>query len=63
LGLAKLGYQVTASDISSNAIDRAREEAEKRKLSIAFSVADMRKAFIHHRKQFDLIIILDHCEL
>lgn len=44
LGLAKLGYQVTASDISSNATDYAREEAEKRKLSIAFSVADMRKA-------------------
>jgi 2-polyprenyl-3-methyl-5-hydroxy-6-metoxy-1,4-benzoquinol methylase len=60
LGLAKLGYQVTASDISSNAIDRAREEAEKRKLSITFSVADMRKAFIHHRKQFDLIISCDN---
>lgn len=60
LGLARLGYQVTASDLSSDAIDRAREEAKKRELGITFSIADMRKAFIHHGKQFDLIISCDN---
>ncbi|RLC12898.1 MAG: hypothetical protein DRI24_16775 [Deltaproteobacteria bacterium] len=34
LGLAKLGYQVTVSDISAKAIDRAREEAEMRQTLI-----------------------------
>jgi SAM-dependent methyltransferase len=60
LGLASLGYAVTASDLSPTAVDRAREEAEARKLRIDFSVADMREAYSHHRGQFDLIIACDN---
>src|ERR1051325_10943137 len=44
LGLAQLGYQVVASDLSTQEIERARQEAAKRQLQIDFSVADMRQA-------------------
>jgi 2-polyprenyl-3-methyl-5-hydroxy-6-metoxy-1,4-benzoquinol methylase len=36
LGLAQLGYRVTASDLSPRAVTRAREEAATRGLTIAF---------------------------
>ncbi|MDQ3172253.1 MAG: class I SAM-dependent methyltransferase [Acidobacteriota bacterium] len=60
LGLASLGYAVTASDLSSSAVARARKEAEARKLRIDFSVADMREAYTHHRMQVDLVIACDN---
>lgn len=60
LGLGKLGYEVTASDVSGEEIERARSEATKRKLSIAFSVADMRSAFDHHKRQFDVVLSCDN---
>lgn len=60
LGLAALGYEVTASDISSGAIERARREAAERRLEIAFSVADMRVAFEHHARTFDVVIACDN---
>ena len=60
LGLARLGYQVTASDLSSAAVDRARSEAKSQGLIIEFSVADMRTAFNHHARQFDLVISCDN---
>lgn len=60
LGLARLGYQVTASDISPDEVERAKAEARKRKLSISFSVADMREAFSHHARQFDVVISCDN---
>src|SRR5690349_4319515 len=43
LGLAALGYAVTASDLSSGAVERARREAALRNLAIDFTVADMRR--------------------
>jgi SAM-dependent methyltransferase len=42
LGLAALGHAVTASDLSSAAVERARREAAQRNLDIDFLVADMR---------------------
>jgi SAM-dependent methyltransferase len=48
LGLARLGFQVTASDLSPAAIARAQKEATARHLRIPFSVCDMREAFRHH---------------
>lgn len=60
LGLASLGYAVTASDLSSSEIERARKEAASRKLVIDFSAADMREVSSHHRKQFDLVIACDN---
>lgn len=60
LGLAALGHQVTAVDLSPAAVARAREEARKRSLAIAFAVADMRTLFAQQRQQFDLVIACDN---
>lgn len=60
IGLAKLGYQVAASDLSPRAIERAKTEAKKRGLDIHFTVADMRDADAHHAKAFDLLIACDN---
>ena len=43
LGLAALGHAVTASDLSSAAVERAHREAAQRNLAIDFTVADMRQ--------------------
>jgi SAM-dependent methyltransferase len=60
LGLAQLKYQVTGSDLSEAAVDRAKQEGQKRGLQIPFSVADMRHAYSHHQKQFDVVIACDN---
>jgi SAM-dependent methyltransferase len=60
LGLAQLGYNITASDLTAASIERAKREAEKREVTIDFSIADMREAFSHHGCQFDLVISCDN---
>ena len=60
LGLSILGYDVTASDLSPEGVDRAKQEAAERELSVAFSVADMRRAFDHHQRQFNVVISCDN---
>jgi SAM-dependent methyltransferase len=60
IGLARLGYQVTASDISAGEIEKAREEAVKRGLAIDFKVADMRQLASTYSAKFDLIIACDN---
>jgi SAM-dependent methyltransferase len=60
LGLASLGYAVTASDLSPASVERAKREAAARSLRIDLSVADMREAYAHHRAQFDLVIACDN---
>jgi SAM-dependent methyltransferase len=60
LGLAARGHAVTASDVSADAVARAEREAKARSLAIDFSVADMRAAHAHHRRQFDLVIACDN---
>jgi SAM-dependent methyltransferase len=60
LGLAALGYRVTGSDLSRAAVERARREAGRRGLSIDFSVADLRAAWAHHQKTFDLVVSCDN---
>lgn len=60
LGLAALGYEVTASDLSPEEVERAKGEAAKRALTIAFSTADMRESFTHHTRQFDVVISCDN---
>ncbi len=52
LGLAALGHAITASDLSSAAVERARREAAQRNLAIDFTVADMRRcAEVHQRRR------------
>lgn len=60
LGLAALGHAVTASDLSTREVERARHEARERGLDIAFSVADMREAHTHHGGGFDIVMSCDN---
>ena len=60
IGLAKLGYEVTASDLSPDEVARAKSEAEERGLTISFSVADMREAHSHHAREFNVVISCDN---
>jgi SAM-dependent methyltransferase len=55
LGLAALGHAVTASDLSSAAVERARLEAAQRNLAIHFTVADMRRCAEVHGSGFDVV--------
>jgi SAM-dependent methyltransferase len=60
LGLAELGYQVTASDLSPEAVELARKEAARRKLRIDFGVVDMRRLSEVHRERFDVVLACDN---
>jgi SAM-dependent methyltransferase len=60
LGLAARGYEVTASDLSSAAVERARLEARQRDLSLQVSVADMRSLYKHHGRTFDVVLSCDN---
>ena len=60
LGLAALGYAVTASDLSSAAVERARREAAQRNLAIDFTVADMRRCAEVHGSGCDVVLSADN---
>ena len=60
LALAALQYDVTASDISPAAVERARQEANRRELSISLSACDMRSVNEHHRRTFDVVLACDN---
>jgi SAM-dependent methyltransferase len=60
IGLAQLGYQVTASDISPNEIAQAQAEAARRGLQIAFGIADMRQLTQSYSQPFDVVIACDN---
>ena len=60
IGLASLGYTLTASDISTESVQRAHEEAHNRNLVINFGIADMRSLWQAHRQEFDLVIACDN---
>lgn len=60
IGLAKLGYKVAASDLSSAEIERAKIEAHRLGAKLEFSVCDMRQAHSHHKLQFDIVLSGDN---
>ncbi len=60
IGLAERGFTVTASDLSSGAIARAKVESQRRAVQIDFSVCDMRAIHAHHRRQFDVVMSADN---
>ncbi len=60
IGLAKSGFVVTASDLSVGAVARAKVEAQRRAVAIDFSISDMRDAYVHHHRQFDVVISADN---
>jgi SAM-dependent methyltransferase len=60
IGLAELGYTVTASDLSAGAVARAQEEAARRSLAIEFGTADLRTLSSSQSKRFDVVIACDN---
>jgi len=60
IGLARLGYQVSASDLSSGEIENAKMEVTNSGLTIDFRVADMRKVHEVFPGPFDVVISCDN---
>jgi len=60
LGLAALGYQVSGSDQSAPAINRARAEASWRKLEMPFQVCDVRALADSFSEPFDVVLSADN---
>ncbi len=60
LPLSSLGYAVTATDVSSAAIDRARAEAAGRGIDVDFTVCDIRDVRDHVEGSFDVAISCDN---
>jgi SAM-dependent methyltransferase len=60
IALAMQGYRVRGSDLSKQAVERAKAEAIARGQSIEFSICDMRRAHAHHGTGYDLVISCDN---
>ena len=60
LGLARRGHQVTGSDVSAAAVERARREAAQRGSAITFHVADMRRLDGLPGEAFDAVVAADN---
>ena len=60
ISLAKLGYKVTASDISEGQLTQARERADKDKVEIPFVWADFRNLADVFECKSDIIIAMDN---
>lgn len=60
LGLASLGYQVTASDISDKELAEAERRAERKGLSVRFAHADFCRLSDTFPEQFDIVIAMDN---
>ncbi len=60
IGLAEMGYRVSGRDISGEAVELAKKEANLRGLEIDFSVGDMRDLDANLTEPFDLIIACDN---
>jgi SAM-dependent methyltransferase len=59
IGLAKRGYTVSAADLSSQAVERARREASQQGVNVQFSVGDMRDASSRGECIFDVVLSAD----
>lgn len=60
IGLAALGYDVTASDISEGELCEARERAKKNNVSIPFEQADFCALSDSFDEKFDIVIVMDN---
>jgi SAM-dependent methyltransferase len=60
IGLAQLGYAVTASDISPGELACAQAEAVKRDLPIEFDIADMRRLTEAYPQPFEVVLACDN---
>lgn len=60
VGLAALGYPVTASDISDSALSQAQKRAAEAGVRIRFEHADFRALSDVFPRQFDIVIAMDN---
>jgi len=60
IGLASLGYLVSASDISAGEISEAKDRAKKNGVDIRFELADFRALADTYSEQFDIVIAMDN---
>lgn len=60
IGLATLGYTMTASDISDEELVKASERAEKNGVTIRFEYADFCALSDTFSEQFDIVIAMDN---
>ena len=60
IGLAALGYHVSASDISEGELAEARERAKKNGVQIRFERADFCNLSESFPEQFDIVIAMDN---
>lgn len=60
IGLASLGYRVTASDISDGELKEAKERAVKNNVTIRFEHADFCALSEVFSEQFDIVICMDN---
>ncbi len=60
IGLATLGYNVTASDISDGELEEARQRAIKNNVKICFENADFRTLSKTFSQEFDVVIAMDN---
>ena len=60
IGLAAIGYNVTASDISDGELAEAKERAVKNNVSVHFEHADFCALSDTFSEQFDIVIAMDN---
>jgi len=60
IGLASLGYQVAASDISSKELEKAKKRAADNNVSICFKRADFCALSETFSEKFDVVIAMDN---
>ena len=60
IGLAAIGYSITASDISDGELAEAKKRAEKNNVSIRFEHADFCRLDEVFSEKFDIIIAMDN---
>lgn len=60
IGLANIGYNISASDISDGALEEARKRATENKVEICFENADFRLLSKTFSKKFDVVIEMDN---
>lgn len=60
IGLALLGYDVTASDISSGELEEAKKRAAENQAEIRFEQADFCSLSEIFSRQFDIVIAMDN---
>jgi len=60
IGLAALGYSISASDLSDGELNEAKKHAEENGLKIAFKQTDFCKLSESFSEKFDIVIAMDN---